>query len=351
MLGTLEAQRGAAGVPTGAPSNTPLPALPAARLDVQPDGREVEVAPGETILQATLRAGVPHAHACGGQARCSTCRVFVSRGTEQLPPRNARERALAERLGFEPRVRLACQVAPQGDVAIRRLVLDDEDLALTNQLGRRAADAPTEGREQQVAILFADIRGFTAFAEPLPPYDVIFVLNRFFNTMGRAIERHGGTINNYMGDGLMALFGVNMRASEEGAAREPSPEAPLAAVRAGLEMLDAAAAQRPYFAATYGTEWEIGVGIHYGPAVIGSLGYGRSRRLSAIGDAVNLASRIEAANKIAGTRLLVSEPTYSLVGAQATAGRTVRLPLKGKRGEHTLYEVVGLTESAAPTVR
>ena len=306
------------------------------RLDVQPDGLAVHSAPGETILEATLRAGVPHAHACGGQARCSTCRVFVTAGLEHLPPRNQRERTLAGRLRLEERVRLACQTVPAGDVALRRLVLDDEDLALTNQLGRRAADAPTEGREQHVAILFADIRGFTAFAEPLPPYDVIFALNRYFQTMGRAIERHGGTINNYMGDGLMALFGVDARPEEPAVA-------PLAAVRAGLDMLAAAEGLRPYLTTAYGAGWDVGVGVHYGPAVLGSLGYGRSRRLSAIGDSVNLASRIEAANKEAGTRLLVSESTYLLVSEHAAAGRVVRLPLKGKSGEHTLFEIVGLT--------
>jgi adenylate cyclase len=95
-----------------------------------------------------------------------------------------------------------------GDVTLRRLILDDVDIKITSQI-REGALITDVGEDKELAVLFADIRDFTPFAEALPPYDVIHVLNRFFSQMGRAIAQHGGHIDNYLGDGLMALFGLD----------------------------------------------------------------------------------------------------------------------------------------------
>ena len=178
-----------------------------ARIFSLPDEQELHKQPSETILQASLRAGIPHTHVCGGKARCSTCRVLILEGLEHCAPRNAREHVLATRLGFDPAIRLACQTTISGDVALRRLVLDDADVAVTSQL-----DAGTPpvivGQEQRLAMLFADIRGFTPFAEAMLPYDIIHVLNRYFHHVGQAIRRHGGSINTYMGVVMLAVFWV-----------------------------------------------------------------------------------------------------------------------------------------------
>src|SRR5436305_8583209 len=170
--------------------------------------RVIEAEPDETILQASLRAAIPHAHACGGHARCSTCRVQIVEGLDRCAPRNEKENELAARLHFSPEIRLACQTTVNGDVKLRRLVLDAEDIKLTAQPSRADATAPI-GEEKKLAILFADIRGFTPFAERLLPYDVVHVLNRYYYEVGRAISEHGGRIDNYMGDGLLALFGID----------------------------------------------------------------------------------------------------------------------------------------------
>ena len=145
-----------------------------------------------------------------------------------------------------------------------------------------------------MVILFADIRDFTCLAESLPPYDVIHLLNRYFHEMGQVISRNGGQIDNYMGDGLMALFGM-----------EDSTGAALAAVKAGLEMHAAMEILKPYLETIYAKSFHIGVGIHYGDVVVGAIGSQSLKRVTAIGDAVYLASRIEAANKQAGTGLLI----------------------------------------------
>ena len=183
-------------------------------------------------------------------------------------------------------------------------------------------------------ILFADIRGFTPFAEGLLPYDVIHILNLYFQKVGEVIGCHGGIINNYMGDGFMALFEADDPA--EGALR---------AVRAGLDLLEAVQKLEPYFEELYHKSFQIRIGLHFGQVVAGKLGSPGNKKMTVIGDTVNFASRIEAANKQAGTQFLVSEDTYSLVKTQVRIGRRVCLALPGKSGEYDLYEVTGLRKT------
>jgi len=295
-----------------------------------PDDKVVQVEAGESILQASLRAGIPHTHVCGGHARCSTCRVLIVAGGEHCPPRGASERAMADRLRFGPEIRLACQTIPTGDVKARRLVLDADDVELTDQRTSGALHRRV-GVERRVAVLFADIRGFTAFAEKLPPYDVIHALNRYFQRVEAIIRGRGGYVDNYMGDGLLAIFGA------------AAPEsAPLDAVRAGLEMLEAVDRLRPYFQSVYGESLRIGVGIHYGRVVLGSVGPPGRDRFTAIGDAVNLASRIESATRATGTSLLVSEETWRTVRDRVAARALEEISLRGRSRPCTLYEVTGL---------
>jgi class 3 adenylate cyclase len=104
-------------------------------------------------------------------------------------------------------MRLACQTTVTGDVKLRRLVLDATDLEITNQLFRRRLGQV--GKSKDVAVLFSDIRGFTRLTETLSAYDVVFVLSRFFHHVGDAIERNGGFIVDFYGDGVMALFGLD----------------------------------------------------------------------------------------------------------------------------------------------
>lgn len=298
-----------------------------------PDQLAVAAAENETILGAALSAGIPHTHVCGGHARCSTCRVVVLEGAENIEPPNEREQALAKRLELVPTIRIACQATVRGPVRVRRLVLDREDVRM---LGRIQASSPTAavGDEMQIAVMFSDIRAFTPFAEALLPYDVIHILNRHFETMGRMVQAAGGSINNYMGDGFMALFGVDGR-----------PDAALRAVRAGLDMLRAMEQLRSYTQRVYGRSYDIGIGIHWGNAVVGPVGAEDRKAVTAIGDTVNFASRIETANKELGSHLLVSEAVYAQLGDRALVGRTATVSVKGKSGTYALYEITGLLEA------
>jgi adenylate cyclase len=255
---------------------------------------------------------------------------MITEGLEHCALRNDKEQVLAERLHFSPEIRLACQTTINGDVKLRRLVMDEEDIELTDQMG--AGATPTSaGEEKELAILFSDIRGFTPFAERLLPYDVVHVLNRYYYEVGEAIIRNGGHIDNYMGDGLLALFGMD---DAQGAA--------LRAVKAGLGMLEAVEHLKPYMEAIYGRSFQIGIGVHYGNVVVGAVGAANMKRVTAIGDAVNFASRIESATKQAGAHFLISEDAYGEVKDEVRAGNAVRVTLPGKSGEYLLYEVAGL---------
>ena len=300
------------------------------RIRYLPDGQEVELAAGETILKGAIRAGIALAHICGGNGRCSTCRVIILEGLECCAPRNSKEQAIAEQLQFAAPIRLACQTTITGRVTLRRLVLDDEDVELSS-LFIRGIEPGLTGVEKHSLILFGDIVGFTSFAEPLLPYDVIHVLNRYFHRVGEVIGRHGGHIDSYMGDGFMALFEAD----------DPVDGA-LRAIRAGLEMIEAVRGLGPYLQDLYHRSFQIRLGLHYGQVVAGTLGAPGNKKMTVIGDAVNLASRIEAANKHAGTTFLISADVYVLVKEYIQIGRTARLSLPGKSGKYNLYEVIGL---------
>ena len=296
-----------------------------------PDDKHVPVEDDHNLLQALLVAGIPVAHACGGSARCSTCRLHVLTGAEHCAPRTEAEQEMAERLKFDDCIRLACQTRITGEVAVRRLILDDEDEELASQLDEgNMGDAI--GREIQAAILMSDVEGFTALSEVLPPYDVIHLLNRFFHHAGGVIQKGAGHVDNYMGDGLLAYF------SEE----ECADEAALGAVRAGLGLLAEAEVISGYTQAWYGRPFKIRVGIAYGSVVAGTVGDAGLRRNTIIGDPVNTASRIESAAKETGTRLLISQGIYTRVEGRVEIGGVFEREIRGKEGLHCMREVTGL---------
>jgi adenylate cyclase len=212
-------------------------------------------------------------------------------------------------------------------------VLDEIDIELTSQITPGVTLSPV-GEEKRIAILFADINGYTPFAEALPPYDVIHVLSRYFHLMGKVITRHGGCISDYIGDGIMALFGIDNPA-----------DAALRAVKAGVEMFATVEKLNPYLETMYKRSFQIRLGVHYGEVVVGTIGVANMKKLAAIGDAVNFASRIEAANKEAGTKFLISEDVYHQVRDHVRVNRCgAHVALRGKSGKYSLYEVVGLNE-------
>ncbi|MEM7184139.1 MAG: adenylate/guanylate cyclase domain-containing protein [Spirochaetota bacterium] len=301
------------------------------------DGKEINGKSLQTILENSLEGGVDHIFECGGNARCSTCRVYIIEGLENCTPRTPAEQELAKKKGFEPHIRLACQTKAVGSIKLKRLVYDKEDI-LDAQI-ESSKNQNSSGKEMQLAVLFSDIRSFTPFTEANLPYDVVHMLNKYFNVIGQAIDDNHGFIDKYMGDGIMALFGLDEHRSEE---VSPCVDA----THAAIHMQEALAKINPYLEKYFHHEFQIGIGIHYGPVIVGNMGYPKKMQFTALGDSVNLAARIEAKTKELQAKILVSEHVQKGILSQGIEmGREFKSSIKGKTGEYCLYEVLGFAKS------
>tara|TARA_Y100000590_G_scaffold250803_1_gene281702 strand:- start:2629 stop:3969 length:1341 start_codon:yes stop_codon:yes gene_type:complete len=301
------------------------------KIDFLPDNKVFEVESGETILETASRNGIPHVNACGGEGKCTTCRLLILEGIENCSTETEKEIALKEKAHTTDEFRLACQTTISGDVTVRRLVLNKEDI---ESVSERSVSGRL-GETKKIAILFSDIRGFTPFSEKLTPYDVVFILNRYFNRMVNAVENNHGTVDNYIGDGMVAIFGLH---DEESPAQY--------AVNAALDMTAEMDDMKPYLKTMYGQDFDIGVGIHWGEAVVGDIGAGKSKRLTAIGDAMNFASRVESANKQFQSRVLISQETHDEIKDSLLIKDFMRTNLPGIEGRVTLYEIEDINFSS-----
>jgi adenylate cyclase len=288
-----------------------------------PDNRRVSVPIGLSILEVSRLAHIPHASVCGGKGRCSTCRVRIHTVRPQPPPSEAESRVL-RRLGLPPDVRLACQLRPTSDLLVAPLLP-----AMATAADGRPAGAAHDGREQEIAVLFADLRGFTRLAEHRLPYDVVFFLNRYFEAVGGAIQRAGGVANQYTGDGVMALFGLD--AGTEHGCRH--------ALTAAAEMVRSVARLSEALAADLRGPLRIGIGIHTGPAVVGRMGYAEAAYLTAVGDTVHVAARLEALTKDYDCELVVSEAVVRRAGAPTEGLPRHELTLRNRAAPLVVYVV------------
>ena len=287
-----------------------------------PAGRIIETAPGCSVLEASLLNNVPHASVCGGRGRCSTCRVRVNSDLDVLPQPSDAEHKVLRRVKAAPDVRLACQLRPTADISVTPLLQ-----ANANPRDGFAKAASTQGQEQEIAVMFADIRGFTALSEQKLPYDVVFILNRYFRSMGEAIEGAGGRVDKFIGDGIMALFGVD-QSPEHGCA------AALRAARAMAQHLDEL---NDLLRADLPSPLRIGIGIHVGPAIVGEMGYARATSITAIGDTVNTASRLEAKTKEYGAQLVISQRVSELGGIANPPWASEETEVRGRREPLRIY--------------
>jgi adenylate cyclase len=291
-----------------------------ARVQVRYEGGRTVAAPrGQTLLDTSRAWRIPHASICGGRARCSTCRVRVTQGLEAQPAASETERRVLSRVGAPANVRLACQLRLAADLAVSPLL----PATVT------AAPGPGEDRylwgvEQDVTLLFADLRGFTKLSEGRLPFDVVFLLNQFMSRMAEAIEDSGGYVDKFMGDGIMAIFGI------EAPAREGARQA-VAAARAMGGVL---AALNQSLAGEVPAPLAMGIGLNTGPAILGRIGAahpgGAGARLTALGETVNVASRLEALTKELGGQAVVAGATMAAAGlVPGPQLRAAAVPVRG----------------------
>jgi adenylate cyclase len=287
-----------------------------------PEGETVRVPRGFTVLEASRLGGIPHYAVCGGKGRCSTCRVQVVEGAATLPPPESTEQATLKRIGADPGVRLACQLHPGNDISVVPLLVPSVEAIVP--VGSQQTNP---GREQEIAILFCDIRSFTMLTEARLPYDIVFLLNRYFAIVGQAVERSGGRLDKFIGDGAMALFGL--RGSPEEACRNALKAA--AMITREIERLN------EELAGELSMPIRVAIGIHTGPAIVGAMGYGTVKNLTAIGDTVNVASRLETIAKELDATLVASEPTIILAGTDTQALESREIAIRGRAEPLRVY--------------
>ncbi|MCB0331353.1 MAG: adenylate/guanylate cyclase domain-containing protein, partial [Bdellovibrionales bacterium] len=188
-----------------------------------------------------------------------------------------------------------------------------------------------KGTKKDVTLLFCDIRNFTSIAEKMEPGDLVELLNEYFTYMVDEIFACGGTLDKYVGDAIVAIFGAPVT----------DPNNALHAVEAALSMKRALRTFNSTRSKNGLFEIKFGIGISTGKVLCGTIGSEKRLEYTSIGDDVNLASRLEGANKVYGTELLISEFTYELVKDQVRCRELDRVKLKGKENPVTVYELVG----------
>ncbi len=303
------------------------------RLDYG-ERRSVSLPTGLTILEMSRIAGIPHAAVCGGRGRCSTCRVRIGgEDRQRLPPASPEEAKVLARVGAPANVRLACQLhPPPGHYRVTPLL---PAAAGPVEAYRRQPQA--HGGERYIAVLFADIRGFTTISEGKLPYDVVFILNRYFRATGQAVEAAGGRLDKFIGDGVMAIFGLNQE--PQTACRQALD----AARRMALALDDLNEAM----SGDLDMPLRIGIGIHAGPAIVGEMGYARAAQITAIGDTVNTASRLESLTKEFAVELVVSQELLDRAGVTLDGAPQHEVEIRGRQSRLAVRAVASAADLTA----
>ncbi len=284
----------------------------------------VEVSAEENLLDASLAAGIPLYHVCGGKGKCSTCRVLVHEGAEHLSPTSEREASLSERMHFPPNVRLACQArATGGPVRLSRILRDESDIGL--YVGPFAGSSTQQiGEESDLVLLFLDIRNFTPFIERHLAFDVIHIIRKLFTIFQEVIERHDGRIIETAGDGIYAAFGFS----------SDRPAAATAAVKASFGILNQLdQLNEDYFRVHFNHTIAIGIGIHLGRVIMGGIRIGGNEHLLIMGYPVNIAARLQDATKRLNNSLVVSGELFSYLDPSLWEATPAEIELKGVPGD------------------
>jgi len=192
-----------------------------------------------------------------------------------------------------------------------------------------AGDIPLDGEVRQVTALFSDLRNFTPLVESNDPKVVIRILNGYFEAMATAIQAHGGTVLQYVGDEIYAVFGAPGRMDDH-AQR---------AVAAGLAMRRALADYNRILAGQGRPPLDHGIGAHTGPAVAAVIGGGGRVKYALVGDTINLASRLQGLNKQLGTKFIISQETRSQLDDRISVIPLPTVPIKGKKQPVEIFSV------------
>lgn len=289
------------------------------------NGRTIRVPKGLSVLEASLRYRLPHASVCGGRARCSTCRIRIIGDCSALPEPSQREAFVLNRVGAtDPAIRLACQLRPTADLSFFQLFMPH-----TMSANAHAAHPQRVGQERYLVSMFVDMRGSTRLAEQRLPFDTVFIVNRFLSAVSQAVVECGGQPNQFVGDGELALFGL--RTSPQIACRQALRAA--ARIAANVDELNR------FLSHDLHEPIQFGIGIHGGEVIIGDIGYRDHMVFTALGDAVNVAARLQDMTKTLGCEAVVSDEVRTTAGLASDDLPELEVTIRGRTEPMTVRSV------------
>jgi adenylate cyclase len=287
------------------------------------NGQVLKGIPGQTILEIIRNHSIPHASLCGGRGRCATCRVRVGLGSLELEKPSPLEQSALERIGAAPNVRLACQTRPLMPIDITPLMAADLNV------DSEWREGGVSGEEREIVALFVDLRGSSKFSERHLPYDVLFILNRFFLEMSDTLTETHGHYAQFEGDGLLALYGLE-RGLEQGCQD---------VLRGAIEMQARIDQLNQKLKNELKEPLKIGIGIHCGVAIVGTMGPPTAPNYSAIGDCINAAARLQTETKELECILVVTDEVVQNAGADFSQFPSQQISLQGKQKSVLIYAV------------
>ncbi len=287
-----------------------------------------------SVLEHSIKNKVPLLHECGGHGLCTTCRIRVLDGINNLTPPTKLETNLQNNRGWDPSVRLGCQTRLlKSNATIERLIWTNAEIS-NIQLETIPYGI---GEERDLIILFCDMRNFTKLADHHSNFDLAHMLNRFFTVLGDPVFMNNGIIYQYAGDEIVALFGAGGGNNSKNA---------MDAVRAALGMVYAIQRLNKWELREFEAEMDVGIGIHFGRAFVGNIGHPRHKQFAVIGDVVNVTSRIQAQNKELKTKILASEAFFNILPENSiVTGLKSVVHLKGKDQRFLVHEIVEFRHS------
>jgi adenylate cyclase len=288
-------------------------------------GEAIRVFPETTILEASRIGNIPHASICGGRGRCTTCRVKINSGDNNLSQIGDREHKALKRIAAEKDIRLACQAECRKDSVDVTLLLPPD---INSQKARKETKLSI-GKEIELPVFFADLRGFTRLSEEKFPYDIVFILNHYFSYMGEVIEENGGIIDKFLGDGILAYFGFDTD-SKTGCRQ---------ALNAARQMAEKLIDVNKELAHVFKEPLELGIGIHFGEVIVGEVGYKDKFAITIIGDTVNTASRLESMNKKAQSQMIFSHTVAEKTEYDMSRFTKYKAVIRGKKEPLEIYIV------------
>jgi adenylate cyclase len=292
--------------------------------------RQVRVPKGMSVLEASLRHKIPHASVCGGRARCSTCRIRVVSDRSKLPQPTGREAFVLESIGVSanPSIRLACQLRPQSDLSVIPILPASMNAELLRKGSRMNI-----GKERYIVSMFVDMRGSTKLAEARLPIDVVFLINRFLGACSQAALDAGGQPNQFVGDGVLALFGIEVDAKT--ACRQ--------AIRAATKVATNVDLMNRQLASDLPEPIQYGIGIHGGEVIIGDIGFQDHTVFTALGDPVNVAARLQDMTKALDCKAIISDEVFATAGVAAGSLASKEVTIRGREEPMIVRTIVDPT--------